>query len=88
MRIVQITEDKVSKMSDCVEKMLHYGGRLMSCIKEMEGGYYGERNGNYGERSWNPDRMGFREPEWEDPEMRMNSRYGERRMRDSRGRFM
>lgn len=82
MRIVQITEDKVSKMTECLDKMLHYGGRLMSCFEELEGGYYGERTNSYGER------MGFREPEWEEPEMRMSPRYGERRMRDSRGRFM
>lgn len=86
MRIIQITEDKVSKMTDCVDKMLHYGGRLMSCLEELEGGNYGERS--YGERAGYPERMGFRDPEWEDPEMRMNYRYGERRMRDSRGRFM
>lgn len=84
MKIVEITEDKITKMSECVEEMLRIGGKLMSCIDELDTGSYGERNygmrgGNYG------NRMGYRDDEWDDIPM---SRMGERRMRNRYGRFM
>ena len=42
--MIQITEDKKSEMSELCEKMLHYGGKLMSCIESMsEEGAIGER---------------------------------------------
>lgn len=87
MKMIQITEDKVTTMSGLVEKMLHYGGKLMSCIEEMEGGAaYGERHsgGMYGERRGMEGRDGgmYGERRYDDDEM-----YGERRMRDSYGRY-
>lgn len=81
MKIVQVTEDKIGTMSECAEKMLHYGGKLMSCIEELESG------GQYGERSYSRygNRYGNREWEEEDEP----SRYGNRgRMRDRYGRYM
>lgn len=52
MRLIQITEGKVGAMSECLKTMLHYGGRLMSCLEEIEGVSYGERDdmGRYGNR--------------------------------------
>lgn len=65
MRVIELSDDKVCKMSELAEKMLRYGGKLMQCIEEMGGERYGERN-----------RMGYREePEWEDETY---SRYGNR----------
>lgn len=43
MYMIEITEDKVSKMSEYAEKMLRYGGKLMQCLDELEGGEYGGR---------------------------------------------
>ena len=33
--MIEITESKVNEMSELVEKMLKYGGKLMHCIDEM-----------------------------------------------------
>lgn len=33
--MIEITENKVNEMSELVEKMLKYGGKLMHCIDEM-----------------------------------------------------
>lgn len=66
MTFIQIEESKLDKMSELTEKMLKYGGKLMSCLEELseEGGMgqrggqgggsygsrYGERSGGYGSR--------------------------------------
>lgn len=43
--MIQIKETKVDEMSGAVEKILHYGGKLMSCLENLEGGSeYGERD--------------------------------------------
>lgn len=31
-----ITEDKKDEMSELCEKMLHYGGKLMSCLEALD----------------------------------------------------
>lgn len=61
MYMIQIEESKLDKLSEYTEKMLKYGGKLMSCIEEMsEEGGMGQRGGQgggggygnrYGERS-------------------------------------
>lgn len=43
MRIVQVTEDKKHEMSEMVEDILHIGGRLMSCIENLDDEAMGER---------------------------------------------
>lgn len=99
MKIIEVSESKIGKMSDCVEEMLKIGGRLMSCLEELEGGGYGERDtyGMTGEYGMNDDygmrggsgryanRMGYRDEDgW--PVM---SRYGERgRRRNRLGQFV
>jgi hypothetical protein len=94
--MIQIDEHKYDKMSEYAEKMLKYGGKLMSCIEEMgeEHGYghrggYGNRyddeySSRYGMGSYG---MGYRddEDEWDDE--KMNERRGGRRRRDSMGRY-
>lgn len=50
-----ITEDKKDEMSGLCEKMLHYGGKLMSCIEALEAEGYGER-------------VGMRENDWDEDE--------------------
>ena len=100
--LIEISESKVSKMSEYAEDALHAMGRLMSCISSLENGGYGERSeGRYGNRYGGGD-MGYRH---EDEEMRMGMRgrsmgyremddddedFGERRgrrRRDSMGRY-
>lgn len=44
MKMIQISDSKVDMMSENVEKILRYGGKLMSCIEELSHGEYGERN--------------------------------------------
>lgn len=99
--MIEVSESKVSKMSEYAEDALHAMGRLMSCISSLENGGYGERSeGRYGNRYGGGD-MGYRN---DDEEMRMGMRgrmgyremddddedFGERRgrrRRDSMGRY-
>lgn len=78
MRMIQITDEKKEKLSSYVEKVLHYAGKMMQCVENLESPDedYGERYGS---------RMGMRD--WDnDDDDRM---YGERRRRNSRtGRYM
>jgi hypothetical protein len=48
MRIIEITENKVDKMSSLVEEMLSIGGKLMTCIEHLDESY-GERRREYPE---------------------------------------
>ena len=34
--IIEIQEDKLQNLADYTEKVLHYGGKLMQCIEDME----------------------------------------------------
>lgn len=96
--MIQIEESKLDKMSEYTEKMLKYGGKLMSCLSELEeesgmghrGGRYG---GNMGYRHEDDEmrmgmrgRMNYRDEE-DDDDWEMGERRGRRR-RDSRGRYM
>ena len=76
-----ITEDKKDEMSELCEKMLHYGGKLMSCLEALdeEDDSMGQR-GAIGMRS--PD--DYRYPSREEMRDGMDSRYGERRERYGR----
>ena len=94
MRVIEITEKKRHKMADYAEKMLRYGGKLMQCLDELdEESEMGERDDDTGYRS----RMGNRHPmgrrmrddmgerdDWDDDD---DFDMGERRGRNSRGRF-
>jgi len=101
--MIQIEESKFDKLSDYTEKMLKYGGKIMSCLSEIEeehggmghrGGYGmrgGQGGGRYGQGGGS---MNYRDDEewgdWDeedDDEMAMGQRRGRRR-RDSRGRYM
>lgn len=43
MKIIEVTENKVEKMSALVEDMLMTGGKLMSCLEHLSNEMYGER---------------------------------------------
>lgn len=101
MTVIEINESKFDKMSEYTEKMLKYGGKLMSCLEELgEEHGYGHRGGSYGNRyDYMGGRysdygsrygMGYRDEEdWDDDDDTMGQRRGGRgRRRDSRGRYM
>lgn len=79
MKIVEITEDKVSDMYEYAEKMLKYGGKLMNCLEGMRESHRGNRNNErgYGEREWEED----------DEEEYGNRMMGERRGVRGTGRY-
>lgn len=79
--IIEITEDKIQTLSENIEKGLRYLGKAMQCVDELEQqGSMGERHsGNYRYP------MGMRD-EMDAPNY--GERYmGERRGRDSMGRY-
>lgn len=95
MYMIEIETKEMDKASEYAEKALKYMGKVMQCLTEWEDeGGYGERGGhggssydsrygmrsrydNYGQRG----DYGYRDDEdWEE--------MGERRRRDSRGRYM
>lgn len=70
--MIEITENKVNEMSELVEKMLKYGGKLMHCIDEMGDDKYGRM----GHRSPMPD---YRDNWDDDDDDRYDERHGGRR---------
>lgn len=44
MRIIKITERKKEKLTDCIEKMLRYGGKAMQQLEELDEDNMGERD--------------------------------------------
>lgn len=57
MMFIEIKEDKFEKIAEYTEKMLKYGGKVMSCLSEVgeeygmqlrEGGSMGQRGGQGG----------------------------------------
>ena len=101
--MIEIKEDKFDKMAEYTEKMLKYGGKLMSCLSEVgeeygisfrgEGSYRGGSQGgsSYGNRynmGYRGGSMAYREDD--DDEWEREEMMAERRgrRRDSRGRYM
>ena len=87
MKVIEITESKMEKMSGLVEDMLLAGGELMHCLTKMSDEMYGERGGSRsggrygGDMYGNRDMYGMREREWEGDgnDWRQPMMYGERR---------
>lgn len=103
MVMIEVSESKIGKMAEYAEKMLRYGGKLMSCIDTIERGEYGDREGYHEDGSSYGSRYGMRSRydnygQREDYGMRGGYRDDEeweqeemgerRRRRDSRGRYM
>lgn len=36
MTIIEVTENKVEDMSECIEKILKYGEKLMTCLEQLK----------------------------------------------------
>lgn len=77
---VMITEEKKEKLSGYTEKILHYAGRLMSCVEHLEDESYDDDE-SMGERY---GRMGMRNDMDDDDYGMRYQAYGDRR---SRGRY-
>ena len=75
--IIEITEDKFDELSENVEKMLRYGGKVMSCIDGM-------RRERMGERMPMPD---YRDDWRNEREERDDWRENDRRYSGRRGRY-
>lgn len=88
MKVIEITESKFDHLLENTQKMLRYGGEIMTCLSDLERengisertdmrhmGMRGDMNYRYpmGERNYMN--------EYDDDEM------NERRYRDSRGRY-
>lgn len=95
MRIIEIREDKVSKLGEHIEQALRHAGKAMQCIEEMQHGMgervdygrYGMRDGyamrdGYGMREDMTHPYGERYERMEDDDM------GERRRSRMTGRYM
>lgn len=46
--IIEIQESKLENLTECAEKMLRYGGKLMSCLEELS--HNKDYNEKYGRR--------------------------------------
>lgn len=44
MKIIKITQKKKEKLTDCIEKMLRYGGKAMQQLEELDDDDMGERD--------------------------------------------
>lgn len=90
--MIEITENKVEKLSEHIEQGLRHLGKAMSCVEEwMDEKGMGERRGygnrsNYGSR-YGGSSMGYKEDDdWDDDDEMMGERRGGRRRR-SNGRY-
>lgn len=85
MKIIEITENKMSDLYEYAEKMLKYGGKMMSCLEDLKENKsmghrgYGNRyeSDGYGERDWEDD----------DEDSGYGNRMGERRGVRGTGRY-
>lgn len=101
MYMIEITEDKMEKLSDHIEQSLKHMGKAMQCVEEwveegemghrggydMRGSQGGRYSGGYGSRyPMHYDGYGMKDQdEWDD----MDDMMGERRRRSRRtGRYM
>lgn len=89
MFMIEITEDKFDGLYENAEKMLKYGGKLMSCLEEMKGGdRYRERNRMPDYRGYGGGRHGMREhDEYEDMRRHQDRERGERDYRGYDGEY-
>lgn len=87
MKIIEITENKMSDLYEYAEKMLKYGGKMMSCLEDLkEGKSMGHRGYGYGNR-YESDGYGERDWEEEDEDSGYGNRMGERRGVRGTGRY-
>ena len=57
--IIEVQDTKLDNLSEYVEKMINYGGKVMRCIEEMQSKDYNEK---YGRRRY--PREEHRDPDY------------------------
>lgn len=57
--IIEVQDTKLDNLSEYVEKMINYGGKVMRCIEEMQSKDYNEK---YGRRRY--PREEYRDPDY------------------------
>ena len=57
--IIEVQDTKLDNLSEYVEKMINYGGKVMRCIEEMQSKDYNEK---YGRRRH--PREEYRDPDY------------------------
>lgn len=88
MRIIKITEKKKEKLTDCIEKMLRYGGKAMQQLEELDEDSMGERDDDDPDDWDDDDDMGYRNGgSMGQRRYRREGGMGERRSRTT-GRFI
>lgn len=85
MRIIEITDSKVSEMAEHVENMIRCGKKLYECLEELSDGGFGERGG-MGRGGMNMRDDDY--DEFDDMGERYYGRYGRDGMGMRRGRSM
>lgn len=73
--MIEIKEDKFDELTENAEKLLRYGGKIMSCLDSMKRERMGERMPEYRDGGRDYD-------DWGD-----DDRYGERRGRRGWSRY-
>ncbi len=77
--MIEITENKMDELAENAEKMLRYGGKVMSCIDSLRNGEgrIGERSPMPDYRDWGRDERGRYERGMDyDNDGRYGERYG------------
>lgn len=59
--IIEIQDSKLQHLSEYAEKVLHYGGKMMQCLEELEtkskyNEYHGQDRKRYEKDRWDDDR--------------------------------
>lgn len=57
--IIEVQDTKLENLSECVEKMLSYGNKVMRCIEGMQSNDYSEK---YGRRRY--PKEDYRDPDY------------------------
>lgn len=57
--IIEVQDTKLENLSECVEKMLSYGNKVMRCIEGMQSNDYSEK---YGRRRYPKEE--YRDPDY------------------------
>ncbi len=57
--IIEVQDTKLENLSECVEKMLSYGNKVMRCIESMQSNDYSEK---YGRRRY--PKEDYRDPDY------------------------
>lgn len=59
--IIEVQNSKMEHISECAEKVMHYGKKLMECIEEVNSHGYAERYGHPDKYGGYSERYGRRE---------------------------